>query len=163
MPCTQHNTPNNGHGRGNNEKWKLSNLINNRCEKDENTRSNEIIILTGDAADIKGKKMQPKIIIVCFNEKKIKNFEIPFSLGVLVFKMRLLQISIICSCWSRVALYKIVACSQESGRFTPIEKEQQETGTQRATTEKKINRKLNTITSVRASHRFPFGDNAQVH
>lgn len=155
MPLVQYATQK--PGQNNKGKWKLSNLINNKCEKGESTRSKEIIILTAMRPMIKGNGEKKQIIINVVSKIKI---EIPFS-WVLIFKMKLLQISIICSCWSRVALYKIDACSQESGRFTPIW-----TWTTRNryenSTHKKRSTKNWTPSSVRASHRFPFGDNAQV-
>lgn len=54
MPLVQYATQK--PGQNNKGKWKLSNLINNKCEKGESTRSKEIIILTAMRPMIKGNR-----------------------------------------------------------------------------------------------------------
>lgn len=94
------------------KKWKLSNLINNKKRRDtENTRSKEIIIWL-HAAEIKD---DPRIII----RNILKSLKYLFQMH----KIKSLQILIICSYWSRVALHSVCVCTTNwfSGLFTPIE------------------------------------------
>lgn len=57
-------------GQNNKGKWKLSNLINNKCEKDESTRSKEIIILSAMRPMIKGNREKNKSSSTLFRKSR---------------------------------------------------------------------------------------------
>lgn len=138
MPLVQYATQK--QEQNNKGKWKLSNLINNKCEKDESTRSREIIILTEMRPMIKGNRKKTNHHQRCFENQDRNTFFLGFDFSKWNC-CRFRSFVHVGHAWRYTKSMLVLRSQVDSHRS---EHEQQETGTQTAH-KKKINQKLNTI------------------